>query len=299
MKPPNHPHRATPTAPYQSQVIVLYSDATDMSERAEVEKYKVASLVGQMSTFSYIPIAEGVVAGREGSCWCPPCFGVRGRGAGTADSNLCVEGCRCGATNPWREQEVQRGDVMGIAERRMVGQREGKRIAGKIEPSMWLSAQDRVTDATIWIGQGAKLPPGLGEGGCIYETVKERSKMIGGTCFTRGDIAVGVKWWVKSDGDLEERTYEEWEPTPKDIAAYGVPVLNSEINRTEYIFVVNATELRKFNFQMDALDPLPAPRSRLRRACNSAHATPARAETAGRRFRLPAEIENEILALCW
>ena len=129
---------ATPTgAPVPVQVVVLYSDATDMEgERNTIDKYKFDSLKGQMSTFSYMPLGTGVVAGREGSCWCPPCFGARGRGAGTADSNLCVEGCRCDTANPWREQEVQRGDALGIAERRVVAQREGKRVAKLITPAM-------------------------------------------------------------------------------------------------------------------------------------------------------------------
>ena len=296
-----------------NEVVVLYSDALEMEERAEVEKYKVDSLVGQMSTFSYAPLDVGVVAGREGSCWCQSCFGMRGRGVGTADSNLCVAGCRCGSANPWREQEVQRGDALGIAERRTTAQKEGRRVSRILKPHQWLASQDRIQDDVLWVGQGAKLPPGIGEpanGACVFKTVSERSEIIGGTTFTRGDVAVAVKWWTKSDAvgerdangvadaDAEERTYEEWEPTPADIAAYGIMVLNGETNQEEVIFVLNATELRKINFQMDALHPVPAPRTHFRRSCNSAHATPDRPDAVGRRFRMPAQIENEILALC-
>ena len=72
----------------------------------------------QMENFSFLPIDEGVIAKREGSCFCNPCFGVRGRGLGTADSNLRVHGCRCShlPSRQWKEQEVQRRDAQGIAE---------------------------------------------------------------------------------------------------------------------------------------------------------------------------------------
>ena len=98
-----------------------------------------------------------MLARREGSCFCPPCFGARGRGLGTADSNLCVAGCRCGDKQPWHEQSVQRKDPLGIAERRMAAQKQGHLLAARVQPGMWIMAQDREKDDTIWIGQAFKL----------------------------------------------------------------------------------------------------------------------------------------------
>lgn len=90
----------------------------------------------------------GVLARREGSCYCVPCLGVRGRGLGTADSNLCVTGCRCRDddgkdTQPWYELSCQRTDAQGIAERRRAAQTEGHRLAGRAKPDMWIVAQER------------------------------------------------------------------------------------------------------------------------------------------------------------
>ena len=31
-----------------------------------------------------------------------------------------------------------------------------------------------------------------------------------------------TKWWKKTGDDPEERTHEEWEPTPEEIEAFGV-----------------------------------------------------------------------------
>ena len=53
----------------------------------------------------------------------------------------------------WHEQECQRTDAQGIAERRMAAQREGHRLGAKLEPAMWLAAQDRLKGDVIWIGQ--------------------------------------------------------------------------------------------------------------------------------------------------
>ena len=54
------------------------------------------------------------------------------------------------------EPRPQRTDALGIAERRMVAQREGHRLGAKLQPTMWLAAQDRLKGDTIWIGQGLR-----------------------------------------------------------------------------------------------------------------------------------------------
>ena len=90
-----------------NEIVVLYSDATDISERAEVERSKYDSLVGQKKSFSYMPLEKGVVAQRCLSCFCPACLGARGRGLGTQDSNLTVVGCDCSGEHfKWNEHEV-------------------------------------------------------------------------------------------------------------------------------------------------------------------------------------------------
>ena len=141
---------------------------------------------------------------------------------------------------------------------------------------------------TIWYGQAFKLR----NGGCIYEKVADRAKQIGGTQFDRGDYALAVKWWVKTGDDPEERTYEEWQPSAEDREACGIA------QGDDVFFVVNSTELRDVGFQMDAVDPPPAPVQVVRRT-RSASAVPAHTATTGRRFRVPADVENRHLALCW
>ena len=49
----------------------------------------------------------------------------------------------------------------------------------------------------------------------------------------------------------DDRTYEEWEPDPADIEKHGMQTPNG------VCFLLNATELRHVDFQMDAVEPLP------------------------------------------
>jgi|EP00966_Prymnesium_polylepis_P320957 hypothetical protein len=112
--------------------------------------------------------------------------------------------------------------------------------------------------------------------------------------FTDGDYPIAVKWWVKSSDDPEDRTYEEWQPTARDIEMYGVQTTDGGV-----YFLANSTELRHIHFQMDAVTPLPLGATPVARRTRSASAEPERPSTAGRRFVLPADVENQILALCW
>ena len=84
---------------------------------------------------------------------------------------------------------------------------------------MWLASQDRRGDDQIFIGEAFKLP----DGGCIHGGQPVKSKgWIAGTEFTAGYSPIAVKWWIKSSDDAEERTYEEWQPTARDIEMYGI-----------------------------------------------------------------------------
>lgn len=273
-----------------NEIIVLYSDATNIHERALVERHKFETLDGQKKTFSYMMLEPSVFAGQQLSCFCVGCFGARGRGLGTADSNLVVNSCKhYGVPQYTRfEQQCQRTDALGIAERRKVAQRAGWQVVNKLAPGMWLAAQDRAGNENILIGQAIQVP---NTNGCIHKRVDDREEWIAGTLFGRGDCAIAVQWWVKTLDDVEERTYEEWQPTTQDIQAHGIETANGAY------FLVNSTELRHANFQMDVVNPLPF--SPVSRRTRGASAIPERASTRGRRFRLPADVENFILALCW
>ena len=166
-----------------NEIVVLYSDATDIAERAEVERSKFSSLTGQKKTFSFMPLEKGVLGMRCLSCFRPACFGARGRGQDRTDSNLQVTGCECSGEHfAWKEQEVNRTDASGIAERRVAAQREGKRQADKLKPGVWLACQDRSqTESDVyWIGQAFAIPGKPDT--CIYKVITERRACFPSPC---------------------------------------------------------------------------------------------------------------------
>ena len=99
--------------------------------------------------------------------------------------------------------------------------------------------------------------------------------------------------WLKTADDPEERTlYEEWVPTQADIDAFGIETPSG------VYFLVNSTELRHVNFQMDPVIPLPTVTPTAKRS-KSASSEAERPDTTGRQFRIPPDVENQILALNW
>lgn len=171
-----------------------------------------------------------------------------------------------------------------------VGQTEHRE--GFFPCGSWLRTVRRTTQKKTWIGQGFKLKKGDG-GACIYKKIGDRSERINGSEYTRGDYAVAVKWWVKTSDDPEERTYEAEVPSAEDIQAYGME------QDDDTFFLVNSTELRMVGFQMDPIDPPPRPTAHVSHRTRGASSAPECASTEGRRFRLPADVENQGLAMCW
>ena len=84
-----------------------------------------------------------------------------------------------------------------------------------------------------------------GDGSCIVEKVQQR-KTIDGTRFSSGDYAISVKWLSRLAEDPEQRTFE---------------LDHTSVEQ----FVINSTELRLSNLELDKVSPLgPAPRRQLR-----------------------------------
>ena len=67
----------------------------------------------------------------------------------------------------------------------------------------------------------------------------------------------------------------------------------------DVFFLVNSTELRMVGFQMDPVDQPPTPSAHVSHRPRRASSAPERASSEGRRFRLPADVENQGLAMCW
>eukprot|EP00965_Chrysotila_dentata_P260420 6213900-Pleurochrysis_carterae.AAC.2 len=252
----------------------------DVSERAEVELHEFEALVGQLSMYSFKPIVPGVVAARSFSCWCDGCCRAVSRGEGL-DANLVCVGCESEDKRQWIEKSVNRMDASGIAQRRAAAQRRGHELAKSLKPGQWLAVQARNDGDDLWIGKGLDA----GNSSCIVKKVSERSEMIDGTMYTRGDSVIKVEWWVRDPEDHLGLTYSKWEPEMD-----GIPL----------DFFFNSTELRLVNFKMNALPVAQTPIRRHRRSSRlTAVAMAAAAVEESLSFVMPADTEQDILARCW
>ena len=168
-------------------------------------------------------------------------------------------------------------------------------MASLLHEGMWFASEDRLEGEAFFIGRGFKMEDGT----CIYKKVEERQLTISETVFTRGDYALAVEWWIKTVGDdLEERTYERWQPSAQLKARYGIETSDGRV-----FFLVNSTELHMLDygqtkFKMEVL-ATSGPDSRLSRVRNTQQAQAAAQRTTILRVRLPADTENNILARCW
>ena len=178
---------------------------------------------------------------------------------------------------------------------------EGRRLVGKLKLEGWLAAQDRTTDAHIWIGRPLDWN---GDGTCVFKRVTDRTEQIGTRSFTRDDVAVAVEWW---EADPDDSThYEKWVPTAADIAAEAIQTTSQA---SGYFFIVNSTELRGVGvdsqvqdrsadtFRMQPIVHQPPVVIQHTRAYAAAAAS--RAVQRAKSFRLLAADLDGLLARCW
>jgi hypothetical protein len=102
------------------------------------------------------------------------------------------------------------------------------------------------------------------------------SEMINGTRFDEGDIAISVRWLERASEDSQQRTFE------------------LQDNGEDGLSVVNSTELRYINIEMEQVAPVGAPPRRSNRS-GVLRANPTRPI----KFVLPVESEQIILQDCW
>jgi len=105
------------------------------------------------------------------------------------DSNYQVSGC-C-SQEPWWEHSVALQGTRGLVAQRLVAQRKGRELAGKLKPGTFIAVQDRgVTgpDVPFLIG----ITQDTGNGSCIEQHIGSR-QTINSTRFDAGDYAISVK----------------------------------------------------------------------------------------------------------
>ena len=168
---------------------------------------------------------------------------------------------------------MQRKDARGVANRRILAQSKGHKMAKELKPGMMVAVQDRLNqEAEYMIGEAVDA----GDGSCIVKQVQDRSERVNGTQFDRGDYVVAVRWLDRLAEDSEFRTFEL-----KPDAEHGV---------------FNSTELRAIDLQLDTEDGNLAP---IRRSMRANARRAAQAAVRAVKYVVPTQVEQIILTDCW
>ena len=108
----------------------------------------------------------------------------------------------------WMEVNVSRSDTAGIAARRRNVQIQAQDVAKKSKPGWFVIVQTR-TDTTDRYALGVFVDAGYGSP--IRKTIRNASERIEGSDkrFSRGDVAVALRFFVRKEGDGERRTFTD------------------------------------------------------------------------------------------
>lgn len=156
------------------------------------------------------------------------------------------------------------------------------RLRSYLSVAKWAKTEEQRQDVHVVLGAAApRRKEGDTDPDCMIERVAETLGVTPG------------KRYHKASGTQRPRVYEEDTPTAEDIEALGME------QGDDVFFLVNSTELRMVGFQMDPVDHLPTPSAHISHRTRRASSAPERASSKGRRFRLPADVENQGLAMCW
>lgn len=205
------------------EINVHYSHHDEINERP-LHEHAFESLVGKMTSYSYMMLARDQIARRERSCWCEVCFRQLGRHTLVPKGNVLIcAGCTSLHVLPWQEQTVK--DLgTGLAARRKEAQSLGARLAPELKASGFLAVQARerwslhedvlYRPGHFWVAQA---PQELD----VRKITKRET--INGQPFKPGDFVIRIgRYFDRDVADDSGLTYEEWQPElvfkPSDVS---------------------------------------------------------------------------------
>ena len=129
--------------------VVFHLDVSEIL-RPDVEP-KFSTLEGTASNFAFLPLRPDVVGSRHAGGWCDACMRAHAPGNGLT-ARLEVVDCTCSDSHladgtshrsRWVEHVVERTDAAGVANRRVLAQKLGHKLARKLCVGMIIAVQAR------------------------------------------------------------------------------------------------------------------------------------------------------------
>jgi hypothetical protein len=250
-------------------------------DSSEIERniHEVYDSVGGIrKSFGYMAMSNGRVLQRWFDCWCTACTAATGPEAGMAEvsstSGYHVTDCKLPVPEPWWDCSVQLQGTRGIQAQKIVAQANARKMVAGLKPGTFVAVQDRTAQGReehYLIG----ITIDCGDGGCIVKHCDER-EYIEKTRFDPGDYAIAVRWLGRLAEDPQQRTFE----------------LAPESEE----FIINSTELRFKDVELELVPPLGPVVRRSARPMSKAQSSKGR--VLNRKYVIPAETEQAILNEC-
>ena len=255
---------------YKINCVKITEVDSNQIKRDENEIYE--SIYSLRKSFGYMALTKGKVLQRWFDCWCRNCMRATEPGEGTMNSNYQIN--QCLLSEPYYECSVQLQGTRGVIAQRKAAQAKGRDLARHLQPGTFVAFQDRENQndsVPFMIG----ITIDYGNGTCIIQDMFTERTYLNGTRFDEGDCAIAVRWLQRLSEDPEQRTFEY------------------HVNDTAEVSVLNSTELRHTNIELELVPPMGATLRRSNRSVPRGH-------TAGsRKYSLPVAIEQAILNDCW
>ena len=110
----------------------------------------------------------------------------------------------------------------------------------------------------------------------LHDAVLYCIMQLNGTMFSPGDYAIAVRWLCRASEDSQLRTFE--------------------LNKSKPKVVMNSTELRWSNIELNEVRPL---RPAVRRSPRAGARAQGEGQQVMQQYKLPVETEQAILQECW
>lgn len=191
-----------------NRVVVHHIDVSEISRPIVEPKY--STLQNATTSFAYLPLRPGIVASKHVAGCCNACMRAWSPGHGLS-ATLQVPDCTCpdsfqvagGRCSKWTENNVQRHDAAGVANRRAVAQAHGHKLARNLQVGSivavqarerWQTEDAQYREGHFWLARVVDAGTSHFLGNGVVKQVTSQRESFQGTLFTKGDIMIAVQW---------------------------------------------------------------------------------------------------------
>ena len=152
-------------------------------------------------------------------------------------TTLMIPGCeksREPNAYEFHNRSCERMDAVGIAAANKRAAANGRKLAAKLKPHMWILAEARADPNGDYLWLGKTMPvTEWGDDTCIQKVESSRSVKVGGRSvrFDKGDVKIAVQWYSKLAGETEQSVWMMDAPGLSIMNSTELLLINAKVKR--------------------------------------------------------------------